>query len=384
MKLHLKYFLFFVVLVILLSCVSIIYTKITIQIKYDLIIENATFLYETTPPNIIDTTKFDKKFTSPNCSTFDIVGPFLSMHEYHSYYFTHKEFTEKYSLLHLKNTYVLSQCIFYSKNTFYIPRRACQNEFHPKFPLSVKVKNITGITISICHAWSSKYAHMIFDVLPPLTLLPESVLTTSTFLVNESFPFVFDLLGCFQIQHSQICEIGKETFFYCESIITLNPHPFYQIHGTLLTQLRDHFVKLFELDKTSAFRFVVFNRQKTRMIRNFGEMYYEILIRFPQFPWEMRKPLIGFKVSALFYNEIKFLLGPHGADFANTLFMQKNSIVCEMQADLFVSCYFYFSNFLGFHHVVMRIPHMGIQLLSQNLAPIPIIIEMIEKGLSYL
>ena len=245
---------------------------------------------------------------------------------------------------------------------------------------------MTGNTISLCHAFSSNYAHMIFDVMPPLTVINHSIIKNSHFLVNQTFPYVYELLeSCFGIMKEQIICMKPDTFLYCETIMTMNPHPFYQIYGTLIIKLRSIFVNKFGLDQSPPNRFVVFNRKLTRRISNFGPVYYEILTRFPQYPWEMRKKLNTLRNTSKYYNEIRLLFGPHGADFANTIFMQENSVVCEIQGSEFVSCYLYFSNFLGLHHIAMRIPEMGIfLLLDTNVAPINVVIEMIKKGISYI
>lgn len=378
----------------------------------DLIIQNGSFIYEANLPNVFFNKTKKYLYVASNYSTIDFIGPFLSVYKYHKYFFSsealyeHKSgqqnveyyygnstfsnrlFYEEFQIITLKNIFVTTQCIYYDQNTndFLIPRKSCQDKFNFTFPLHALYKNMMGNTISLCHAFSSNYAHMIFDVLPPLTVMNTSIIQTSNFLVNETFSYVYDLLdNLFNIQKEKIICLRHNTFLLCETIMTINPHPFYKIYGTLLKKLRNVFVLKFGLDISPPKKFVVFNRKLTRRIANFGPLYYEILVRFPQYKWEMRKKLKGLQETSKYYNEILFLFGPHGADFANTIFMQEDTVVSEIHGDEFVSCYLYFSNYLGFHHLVMRIPEMGIQLLlDTNIAPIEIAIQMIKKGLSYI
>jgi capsular polysaccharide biosynthesis protein len=100
------------------------------------------------------------------------------------------------------------------------------------------------------------------------------------------------------------------------------------------------------------------NRGGSRKIFNMKGIMGAAMIEFRGFPWERIHPLPSFEKSAILFNGLQLLFTPHGAGLANTLFMQRGSVVCEVQGEREVSMFTDISRVTQVNHVVARIMEM--------------------------
>lgn len=374
----------------LLCCIPIV---ILTSVKDDIFIDSAiltNFFRETTnimeklPHKIFNVTQYSQLSILPNSSTIDFIGPWLSEFKYHELYFHQKLINESIQVIHMKDLYVTRQCIFFSNSSFYYVRPTCQFDYKNNFNGSRLVSGYYSSVIAICHIWTHNYAHVVFDVLIPLALIPQSVLNQSYIVATSNSRFTIEMLNIFNFQPYQILCISTSELIYGENVYTINPHSFYNFQRLTLMKFRNYCIRKYSLNQFPPYRFVYFNRFGPRSIVNFNAIMNDIRRDFPQYRWETRKAFSKAVDTLKYLNEVLFFFGPHGADVANIVFLQESAIVCEIQPNAFVSCYLILSNLLGLHHIIGRIPTMEFSRATYNILPYALAYQIVEQALKYL
>ena len=336
------------------------------------------------PENVVETINFSDTSKLPDSGTLEFVGPHLSDFKFHQLYFKQKEIQEKVQVVHMKDVYVGRQCIFYYNNSFFYVRPTCQFNQERRYNYSKSVVANYHSLIAICHIWSHNYAHMLFDVLVPASLIPQNILDESYFVVQERFGYVSQILRVLGFESKRVLLLRGQDLIFAENVYTINPHSFYNLQRLTLKHLRDYCVRKFSLNQIPPFRFVLFNRETKRSLSNYLEVFDHLNKTFPQFVWEEKAQFINFVDSVQYFNQILLFFGPHGADFASMIFFQESAIVCEIQANTFVSCYLIFSNLIGFHHIISRIPTMEFDGYKTSTMPLSTATQMILQALHYI
>lgn len=339
---------------------------------------------EQLPDKIFNTTLFSQLSVTPSSSTIDFIGPWLSEFKYHELYFHQKYINESIQVVHMKDLYVTRQCIFFTNNSFYYVRPTCQFDYKNSLNGSRVVSGFYNSVIAICHIWTHNYGHIVFDVLVPLALLPQSVHNNSYIVVTSKVKYVVQMLKIFDYEPYQILCIGTRELIYGENVYTVSPHSFYNFQQITLMKFRDHCLRKYHLNQFPPFRFCFFNRKGQRNIANLDTVMLGIAEDFPDYQWEKRRTFIQAIDTVMYLNEVLLFFGPHGADVANIVFLQEAAIVCEIQANTFVSCYLIISNLLGLHHIIGRLPTMEFSQVTHNVLPYALAYQMIEQALKYI
>ncbi|OHT06871.1 hypothetical protein TRFO_25053 [Tritrichomonas foetus] len=376
-------------LIIIILILSVLFTSIREFVFISSEVTNNFYnttskIYEQLPDRIYNRTKFAQISELPGVGTLDFIGPWLNGMKYHDLFFNEKNIPEEIEVVHMKNLYVTRQCIFYDNYSYYYVRPTCQFEYGNTLHGSKTVIDRLESVIAICHLWTHNYAHMIFDVLVPMSLLPQKIIDQSFILVTAKTTFVKKVLKIYGFNEDRILFMRLQDLVECENLYTVHPHSFYNLQRITMQKFRTYCVRKFNLDQVPPFRFVLFNRKGSRSLANFDEVYCFLERNYPQFQWEHRISYEEASNTILYFNEILLFFGPHGADFASMVFLQESSIVCEIQPATFVSCYLIISNLLGFHHIIGRLPLMEFDTYSHNVLPLTVANQMIEQVLHYI
>lgn len=245
-------------------------------------------------------------------------------------------------------------------NTVYAVSRECHWQFfHGSL---IEDFNTSGTcdrlkhAISISHEYSMFYAHWFVDFLPAFFVIPSNILKESVILVSTQDAFIYESLSILNINSEQIHYLHWSRPIFVEELYTVRPITCCQFNYMLLTNFRRTVVKMFDMDMVKPYVYLLYNRENTdyRVITNFKQVCAAVKEKYPAIDWKSTIPPRGFYKQLIFFNTLKVYIAVHGANFANTLFMQPGSVVGEVQVDRWVDNYLWVTSYVHVHHVVVR------------------------------
>jgi hypothetical protein len=244
--------------------------------------------------------------------------------------------------------------LLFKSDTFYL-QCMCQPEAEP-IPTAFRgrFENVIAMTVT----WQNNWCHWQQDILPYLFWIPADIINSSYFVSFPLEPWAFETLEIFGLQ-KRLVILQKDEYIWADHIFNWRPFPWMSQNPPVLIKYRQWFVNKFSLDEHPPTRYVFLNREKTRRIRNFNEVLDVVATRYPMQKWELIQPVNSIFEAARTWNLIKLYFTPHGAASANIIYMQANTVYCEIQSDI---CAWYFLNvsvIFGQFCIVCRIPEMS-------------------------
>ena len=119
--------------------------------------------------------------------------------------------------------------------------------------------------------------------------------------------------------------------------------------------MRNLIVKKYGFDEKPPTDYIIYNRGvQFRNISNFDDVTKAISFKYPKYNWKNIKIEGGLINQWKIFNNIKIFIAMHGAAFSNTLFMQPNTAVVEMQVERWVDNYLWLSYYTKVHHIFGR------------------------------
>jgi len=220
-----------------------------------------------------------------------------------------------------------------------------------------------GIKVAVVHDHNStgNYYHWLIEACPRILLLrkeernclllvpaptPEYIITTAALLgYNNLFP----------IKQNEI--IKAHTVLLAESVAEHKSFDLRHHDPELLQELRASILRGLNISTVTPFRriYVSRARQKTRRLYNEDEFVKTI----KKFGFEIVYfEHMSFKEQVYLMNETAILIGAHGANLANALFMQPTTTLIEIvNKDIINSVYFRLTSYLKIsYHAIIGIP----------------------------
>jgi hypothetical protein len=206
--------------------------------------------------------------------------------------------------------------------------------------------------VAVCWGWSDSYAHCLMNVLSPLLGFPRAIIDTShVVVIGLPRPFLIEGMKRFGFHKRFIVLLPKE-YIFAKLIYTLdfgNTIKFrdWGIPNCLL-RLRSGIIRKLKLDAIRPSFFALMNREKGKRVLDLNKIYAKVKRVYRNIAWTLiTTPDSSIESNAIIFNNLRFILIPHGPDLANILFMQPRSVVCEIQGKKRVHSLIGLAEFLG-------------------------------------
>ncbi|EAY06915.1 hypothetical protein TVAG_057090 [Trichomonas vaginalis G3] len=181
------------------------------------------------------------------------------------------------------------------------------------------------------------YGHWFFDVLAPLMMFPDEVIATSSIILGNTKPYVYETLYALGMKDSQFITIDQGDWIFAHKLyVVADPGPHVTHMGAALTKLSSKLLKAFNIKEKVPTKYVLTNRKSSyrRTIPNLAEIYYNIKKTYPQYDWIIipdNFPTV--KETARVWSDIKVLFTPTGSNLVRILFMMPGAVICDVQAN---------------------------------------------------
>ena len=250
----------------------------------------------------------------------------------------------------LHNTVFTTECVIVKPDGYHLFKESC----HPRYWGEGQKYHYPHITfqkyhsvICVGHQHTSDWGHWFLEVFPALLAIPKSIRITSNIAVPFKTDFIIDNLMAIDVDPRQIIE-GDNMPIFAEHFYTVLTTFCGDLNSFLLMNLRNHLVKLYDLDKVRPKRFVIINRPPgTRHIGNFRDLMDELRKQYPIYPWEEVTFYKDLKSQAIYFNQICFLFAVHGSILANELFMMPKTVCIELQMEKWLLSFIYLGPMTG-------------------------------------
>jgi len=297
--------------------------------------------------------------------------------------------TQRLRILEFKNQYFSSDSLLFRNNVIYKGHQRC---FYMIKDLMKQWENVEMDVVAYEKAISINHrvhgiAHFIGEEFPTFAAFPKDVLTSSIIIVKERrfLNMIRSALSELNVPKENVIFHPVNQVLYARTLYTADPIICAEYRSLQQKQIRNLLERKYNMTNVMPYRFVLYNRNETRSIRNFRNISDEIRRKWPGIQWE--ESIIDFstlKTVFYFFRTVKFFFCVHGAVISNTYFMIENTVICELQGNLFIN-HFFMLSYINFHyHIYARhlgISHRGTQ--STYIEP-ELVIGLIEKGLTCL
>ncbi|EAY15333.1 hypothetical protein TVAG_224090 [Trichomonas vaginalis G3] len=141
---------------------------------------------------------------------------------------------------------------------------------------------------------------------------------------------------------------------------------------------------MFNLDKVSPTRYVIFNRERgfARHVSNYDELFKELSIKYPNVTFEKGITYNRVIESIKYFNQIKMLVGVHGSQFSNVIFMQPNTYYIEIQMESEKFLMMRIAVFTGKKVILVKDGNIKYREIVDNLVNTKVVIEGIDYAFS--
>lgn len=247
------------------------------------------------------------------------------------------------SLYHFKNVNITPHGILF--NGFHIYRQFLVWQKHAReFNRFYLLRNYlrrkrksteTGSTVVICFDyWSMGYFHWMCDFLPRLILVQDRLKTAALLLPkNHDYPYVRESLNALGINN--INWFSDNEYVHCHNAIVPGHTALSgEIRPALMTTIREKLIRFYEPKNNEGMFpqkiYVSRSKAKGRFIRNEAEVeqvlsaYGFKTVHFEDHPFAGQ---VGLAYHC------RHLIGLHGANLTNILFMQPHSRVMELRIE---------------------------------------------------
>jgi hypothetical protein len=236
-----------------------------------------------------------------------------------------------------------------------------------------------------CVKVTSNIAHTTLDHIVPLFMISKNLIQELWFVTGLATPYLREGLSFFGMEQRLIV-LGPHEFIWAERAYRYYPNMFSNLNPILLRRLRQFVVEKLALDRLVPSRYILMNRVNgtSRSFRNFDQILQSTRNKYPNILWESFESTTSLQQNAAFFNAFKLLFAAHGAALISTIYMQRNTVVCEFRADKTWYFYVAISFIFGLYHVLGRWPGMAHFAKTSGNLPVDLALKSIGMGLSRL
>jgi hypothetical protein len=231
----------------------------------------------------------------------------------------------------------------------------------------------------------NNYAHVHFDVLGPLLLLPREIVDKSFFLMSVPMPvFYVEGLSWFGLNDRIIMINAKKEFIWASYCYIYSRHRSHLI-SVVYQKIRSFVCEKLGLDKSKPGRYGFLNRVqgKSRYIANMNEIREWAQVKYKGIIWEHLTSGPHILQNAKVFNSVILFFSVHGAAMVNVIYMQPKSVVCELQTPVSHMMVMFLCRMFGLVEIIGVVRGMSHKEFRVNIVEMPMAKEMIRLGLEF-
>ena len=289
-------------------------------------------------------------------NTTIIYSSYIEPHVVEFYQFNITSFYQSHnlSLYKFKNVFYLIFGGIYIDKTLYSPHPSClydtNFQFYP-YSTSFPAYQYNSIIGNFREKMNTD-RNFIYLFLPSLIGIPNYILYSSYFPfygTSQTILSFFDILG---LKRDQI--ILEKRGVFARDLFTVLPSSCDYSEPLLIFRFRQKISKLFGLDYKLPYRYVIFDEPYPHSrILNKDEIVNEARKLFPNLKWEYLCGSKSIENNIILFNQMKLFLGVRSVLSLFVNFMQKNTIIIDIQTNPSLDIYFMASS-LPRYYIVTR------------------------------
>jgi hypothetical protein len=198
----------------------------------------------------------------------------------------------------------------------------------------------------------NNFYHVMIDTISLLLLFPEDVLAKSVVVLSGVPRYVQDLLN----DTIHFCVIESGRYIYAANAYHISPMDI--TFPLAIARLHELCVKRFALGQSPPTRYCLFNRPQTRRLSNLKVVLKAFRQALPEYPWEIAAFVTSISRAAALFDSLRVFLAPQGAGTTNIIFMQRGTLLIDIESNLLGLCYLNMTRVLGIYCVFSRLPIM--------------------------
>lgn len=216
---------------------------------------------------------------------------------------------------------------------------------------------------------TNNYYHWLIETCPRLLLLKENFKDTLLLVPEPTPTFILTTLNL--LGFNNLYPIKKNEILKAQQVI-LPEHAaddnFYSIshqHPLLLQQLQQTILKALNVPKKEPYRRIYVSRAKQKIRRVINEKDFTSLLQKYGFETIYFEEL-SFKEQVVLMNETAILIGVHGANLANIMFMHPQTRIIEIEDEAWRNfVYFRLANYMNLSYYNIRCKN-NLQIEAKN------------------
>jgi hypothetical protein len=274
----------------------------------------------------IDRLVFPARFLlSPNSSVNELpfyLGPAISYDEMALAYRNYSITWER-----VKNAYAVAYGAVLIWDTVYSYSARQQLDLAPV----IKSRGCYHHVFNFLHLWPA-YGHYLIDYFPVMTVLSDYYRRNAYFIVREKCQFVLDAAPIFGVSVQRLLVVAPNKAIFAINLYMIRPLQMQCLTALFLHKMRNVFAHVWGLDRSIPFRYVFCNR-RDRNVTNVQAFLAHVHRVHPDLTIEIYfDELSGrSKETALFFNEMLFVMGYHSSGLFNMIFQQTNTVVMVIE-----------------------------------------------------
>lgn len=233
-------------------------------------------------------------------------------------------------------------------DTVYYHDMRHQNSFLFHWPKSGVFTEFRADVVFNYGHWGWQYGHWIIDFLPLVTMISPEMRKKAHILMQHQGKFGPILMNLFGFPKDHVHHMRRLQVFSSHHMYLTRPVMIQKMYVAMIRRMRLYFREKLSLDQKTPWRYVFYNRDNNRIIRNAGNIRRYIIRKYPQIDIDVYRDeermnlgkSMRWADKLYFYNEMMFSMGMHGSGYLNVVFMQTNTVMLEIETGLSWTCIF--------------------------------------------
>jgi hypothetical protein len=278
-------------------------------------------------------------------------------------------------VLQFSGILISNRCHMYHNRCFYVTRptgiQGIPNTGHPPSQYSGSYPHVIGI----CHQWMKNFYHVLIDIGSVLMAFPEGILSRSI-VVLSSIP---EYLTIIFEETVHFMALNKGCHIYADNAYVIAPMDVQTPRG--LNRLRDFCAKRFGIHNEPPSNYSLFNREKPpRRFSNMNEILSNFTTILPQYPWRIERFRLNIRFAMSLFGLIRVFFAAQGAGSSNIVFMQRGTLLMNVEADRRGVWSGNMTRLLGMHCVFGWLRSMPLYGMRSTVMPKSLIVGMVSAA----
>ena len=257
-------------------------------------------------------------------------------------------------------------------------------------PLNGSLQGSYDNIIALGHSQIFQFGHFFSDVLIPLLMFPQDVISKSYLLLNANSKKHVHYLKYIGFLTEKVIFLKKRQWLFATNLYTpIDPLVHISHYGKLSNTFSKKLRNYFNLTNVIPDKYYITNRdpKQSRHIANMEEVYQAIVNEYPERNFEILPDIQNFDEAAYYWGRAKLVFGPTGSNLFKHYIMANKTILVVIAAENFDNAlvigtgshdvFALFSILPGMPHFHI---HVNVLNISEALILINIALNCIDNG----